>query len=282
MTERPRHRAFSPGRLAAITANTLTELVRLKLFQVLLLFALVLIGGSIFLARFSFQQEFLVLKDISLGAMSLFTSLLAILATAQLLPRDQADRTIYTILARPVPRFEYILGKFGGVILLLGLSLLAMAILFFAVLSLREQAASVASQLASARVSISDVNLWSALAAIFLKACLLSAITLLISTFATSNIFTVIVTVLVYFIGHIQATAREFWLQEQGAGWLGRGFLGAVALVFPDLQLFDFSDQIITGHAISGSLFAQTIALGLFYLTVYLLLAIAIFNTREL
>src|SRR5436189_6460760 len=104
-----RHRAFSLARVFAITTSTLTELVRLKVFYFLLIFALLLIGNSVFMARLSFQQEFQVLKDVSLGAMSIFTSLLAIVATAQLLPRDLEDRTIYTILAKPVPRYEYLI-----------------------------------------------------------------------------------------------------------------------------------------------------------------------------
>ena len=271
------HRAFSPRRIAAISANTLTELSRLKLFHVLLLFALVLIGSSMFVARLSFQQELLVFKDISLGAMSLFTSLLAILATARLLSQDHEDQTVYTILARPVPRFEYILGKFTGVVLLLAISMLVMSALFFAMLYLREQADSI-----DAARSTIDVNLLPGLVAIFLKAGLLAALTLLISTFATSNIFTIVVTVLVYFIGHLQGTAREFWLHEQGAGWLGRIFLGGVALLFPDLQRFDFSDEIITGTFIPLTTVGQTVALGFFYILIYLLLAIAVFNAKEL
>jgi len=76
-----RHRAFSLSRIFAITSNTLTELTRLKVFYVLLVFGLLLIGSSIFMAQFSFQQEFQILKDVSLGAISMFTSLLAIVAT---------------------------------------------------------------------------------------------------------------------------------------------------------------------------------------------------------
>ena len=98
------HRSFSFGRIAAITTNTLTELTRLKVFYVILLFALLLIGNSLFMARLTFQQEFQVLRDVSLGAMSIFTSLPAIDATTRLLPQDLEDRTIYTILAKPVPR----------------------------------------------------------------------------------------------------------------------------------------------------------------------------------
>src|SRR2546430_3505355 len=92
-----------------------------------------------FMAQFTFQQEFQILKDISLGAMSIFTSLLAIVATARLIPQDIEDRTIYTILAKPVPRIEYLLGKLAGVVLLLAIGTLLMSGLFFAVLYTREQ-----------------------------------------------------------------------------------------------------------------------------------------------
>src|SRR5438128_4970586 len=134
-----RHRAFSFFRIRAITVNTLTELTRLKVFYVLLVFALLLIGSSIFMAQFTFQQEFQILKDVSLGAMSIFTSLLAIVATARLIPQDIEDRTVYTILAKPVPRLEYLLGKIAGVLLLLAISTLVMSAVFVLVLYIREQ-----------------------------------------------------------------------------------------------------------------------------------------------
>src|ERR1041385_3183083 len=88
------HRAFSLGRLTAIAANTLTELTRQKVFYVLIIFALLLIGSSVFLARVTFQQEFQILKDVSMGAISIFSSLLAIVATARLIPQDIEDRTV--------------------------------------------------------------------------------------------------------------------------------------------------------------------------------------------
>src|SRR5204863_2117289 len=137
---KPRYRAFSFGRIAALTANTFIELSRLKIFYVILLFALLLIGSSMFMARLTFQQEFQILKDVSLGAMSIFTSLLAIVATARLIPQDIEDRTVYTILAKPVPRLEYLLGKIAGVLLLLAISTLVMSAVFILVLYMREQA----------------------------------------------------------------------------------------------------------------------------------------------
>src|SRR5205807_2782786 len=137
--ERAQHRGFSATRIFAITTNTLTDLTRQRVFYVVLVFALILIGSSVFMARFSFQQEFQILKDISLGAMSIFSSLLAIIATARLIPQDIEDRTVYTILAKPVPRFEYLLGKLFGVLLLLAISIALMSALFVVVLYVRER-----------------------------------------------------------------------------------------------------------------------------------------------
>ena len=290
------YRAFSPARISAITTNTLTELIRQRVFYVLLIFALLLIGSSVFMARFTFQQEFQILKDVSLGAMSIFSSLLAIVATARLISQDIEDRTIYTILAKPVPRFEYLLGKLGGVLLLLAISMAAMAALFLAVLYFREQAVlnETARQLARApqeqlndalnvvRSAGLNMDILAGVVVIYLKASLLAALTLLVSTFATTNIFSIVVMVFVYFIGHLQATAREYWLEQPGAGWFARGFLALVALIFPDLQAFNLVDDIVAGVAIPFAIFSKTILLGILYVAIYTLAAILVFYGKEL
>ncbi len=130
---------LAPLRIVAIGRNTFTELVRQKVFYFLLLFALLVIGNSAFVSKFSFQEEFQMLKDVALGAMSVFLCLLAILTTAMLLPRDLEDRTIFTILSKPVPRYEYLLGKLLGVLILLTFSALIMGLFFLGVLLLWEQ-----------------------------------------------------------------------------------------------------------------------------------------------
>jgi ABC-type Na+ efflux pump permease subunit len=290
------YRAFSVGRIGAITVNTLTELTRLKVFYFLLVFALLLIGSSMFMAQLTFQQEFQILKDVSLGAMSIFTSLLAIVATARLIPQDIEDRTIYTILAKPVPRLEYLLGKIAGVLLLLAIGTLVMGALFFLVLYAREQtlvnatmrqmAAAPREQLDEAlravRASAFNSDILPGIVIIYLKACLLAALTLFVSTFATTNIFTIVVMAFIYFIGHLQAIAREYWLQEHSSGWITRVFLAVVALIFPDLQAFNLVDDIVAGTAISVGLFFKTAVLGVFYTTIYTLLAAFVFYGKEL
>ena len=294
-----RHRAFSPARIWALSANTFTELVRLKIFYFLLIFAVLLIGSSLFLIRLSFQDQFQMLKDVALGAMSIFTSLLAILATAGLLPKDIADRTLYTILAKPVPRFESLLGKFFGVVLLLLVAMLLMGAVFAAVLVVRvhlETAEILAGHLSGPSELITqqirelhatayNPNLWAGGLVIFIKACLLAAMTLFISTFASSSIFTVIVSVVVYFIGHLQATARDYWQTSAGlagTAWWTKVFLALISLVFPDLQLFNLVDEIVVGTAIAPWLLFKTLGLGVTYCAIYLLAAYFVFVSREL
>ncbi len=292
----PPHKAFSLGRISAIARNTLLELVRLKVFYFLLIFALVLIGSSAFMIQFSFQEQFQVLKDVSLGAMTIFTWLLSVLATAMLLPKDIEDRTLYTILAKPVPRFEYLIGKLLGVLILLLISTLIMAALFSVVLYARQEiviaeAMRGAGEADPEQISamIRDIKAttftWSLLPgiiAIYLKAALFAALTLLISTFATSWIFTIVTSVAVYFIGHIQSVAREYWLADQGGSVLTKMFLAIVALLFPDLQLFNLVDDIVAGNAIATLLFLKTVGLGMIYIAVYLFLAYFVFLKKEL
>jgi ABC-type transport system involved in multi-copper enzyme maturation permease subunit len=291
-----KHVFFSPARIWAIATNTLLELFRLKVFYFLLIFALLLIGSSAFMIDFNFQEQFQLLKDVSLGAMSIFTWLLSVLATAMLLPKDIEDRTLYTILAKPVPRFEYLIGKLLGVLLLLLISTLVMSALFVAALYTRQEtviaetirgnagypADQIQEMLRNIKESTFSYSLIPAIVIIYVKAALFAALTLFISTFASSSIFTIMVSVACYFIGHLQGIARDYWLSNATTGPLPRIFLALVALIFPDLQLFNLVDDIVAGNSIPMILFAKTAALGGLYTCIYLLVAYFVFASKEL
>ena len=282
--------------IVAIARNTFTELVRQKIFSIILVFALCAIGSSLFMARLTFQEEFQMLKDVCLGAMSVFTSLLAILATANFLPKDLEERTIYNLLSKPVPRFVYLLGKLAGIILLLLLFTLLMSAVFCLILWLREQAvlAETRAQFADApseeltdalravAEATFNINLVPGILLIFVKSAVLASLTLLVSTFATSSLFTIMIAAAIYFIGHLQSTAREYWLQGVEIKWWTRLGTALIALLFPDLQTFNLADNVIAGAAIPLNIFFQTFALGWTYIAVYFALAAFIFAGREL
>lgn len=284
---------FSPTRISAMALNTLTELTRMKVFYFLLIFAVVNIGLSFFAADLKTEEQFQLLKDVSLGTMSIVTSLIAILATALLLPKDLEDRTTFTILAKPVPRYEYIAGKLLGIILLLAISIAAMSAVFLVVLWLREStmlaslrsaklpAEDLAAGIAAIKAVTFNINLLPGILVIFIASSLLASLTLMISTFATSSIFTMMITIAIYFIGHLQSTAREYLFESGSTGWM-KPLLAVVALLFPDLQAFSLTDDIVAGVQIHAGLFLQTAALGLFYVAVYYSVACFLFSNREL
>jgi hypothetical protein len=189
-----------------------------------------------------------------------------------------------------------LVGKLFGALLLLVISMAVMTVLFVAVLYFREQAVlnETAHELSRApeeqlndalnaiRTAGLNLDIFAGVGVIFLKACLLAALTLFVSTFATTNIFTVVVMLVVYFIGHLQSMAREYWLQQQGASWLTQGFLALVALIFPDLQAFNLTDEIVAGAIIPLAIFTKTALLGVFYVAIYTLAATVVFYGKEL
>lgn len=286
------HKSFSLARVRAIAANTLLELVRLKVFYFLLIFALLGIGVSFFTSKLSFQEQLQVLKHAGLGMMSIFTWLLAVLATAMMLPKDIEERTLYTILAKPVPRFEYLLGKLAGILLLIAIALALMVAMFSFVLYAQQQSAlaAVAGQLAAGpdleaaraeiRAASFTANLVPGIALIYVKAAVCAAVTLLLSTFASSSIFTIIVSFMVSLIGHVQPIAREYMMTEKGASELTRVFLGLVALLIPDMRAFTLLDDLSV--AIPFELFMKTVELGALYVGVYFLVGYLIFAGKEL
>ncbi len=290
------HRAFSLGRVGALASNTILELVRLKIFYILMLFAFALILFSLVLLRQTFQEQFQILKDASLGAMSIFTWLLAVLATAMLLPKDIEDRTLYTILAKPVPRFEYLLGKLLGVMALIFIATVLMSAMFAAVLYfwegvvLRETAASTAPEdrehaLAAVRAAAFNFNLIPGILVIYVKAIVCATITLL--DFHLLQ--------LVDFHGvPLHGGHADRLRAGHGAGLLARSenarrtSVGArssailVALLFPDLQVFTLVDDIAIGTAVPALLFVKAFGLGITYVVVYFFVAYLSFSMKEL
>ncbi len=291
-----RHVLFSPARVWAIASNALLELVRQKVFYFLLIFGFLLIGLGALFPQFGFEDQFQMVKDVCLGAMSIFTWLLSVLTTAMLLPKDIEDRTLYTILAKPVPRFEYLLGKLIGVFVLLLIATLIMAAVSAIALYSRQEYAvaetlreSVGAPQGQIQADLSEIykstftmSLIPAVAIVYLKAALFATLTLFISTFASSWIFTIMVSIACYFIGILQGIARDVWIGSPATGALARIFLLLVTLLFPDMRLFNVVDDVVAGNALPFSLFAHTAIMGGFYIVIYFLVAYFVFSGKEL
>lgn len=275
-------------RIRAVAGNTFLEAVRQKVFAVLLIFALVLLGGANYFAEFSFQEQFKFLKDLGYATISLTGLLVGLLGAAQLIPAEIERRTILTALCRPLRRWEFVAGKYLGLVVLLGVMLGIMGAVFWLVLRWKElqligmeggEAAAVQAIQAEAR----DPRLWQAFALIAAKLFVVCGIAVFFSTLATSTTFVVAMTLMVYLIGHLQSVAREQWLESgEKAGWLVQGFLAAVALLVPDFNLYSLIDEIVAGNAVQGRATLEVLAYSGVYVGVLLAAAAWLFEGRDL
>ena len=296
------HRVFSPARIWAITMNTFTQLVRMRVFYFLLIFSLIIVGVSFLFVSIEFEQQLRLLKDVSFGSMRLFCGIFALVGTALLIPKDVEDRTLYTILSKPVPRLEYLIGKLAGVLLLIVISLVVMTLLFTAVLHLRgsvmmgeiianSEARGIVldeMELENLRKGIREQGAsWSLLNgvwAIFLESAVAASVALLVSTFASSTLFTIVVGLVIYFIGHVQAIARDFWFEDGATpGLLARVLAALISLAFPDFRQFSaVVDGVVGGTAPSAGLMLSLTGIAFFYLVIYNLIAYIMFSNKEL
>lgn len=293
------------GRILVIARHAFTQLVRMKVFYFLAVFAVIAIASNFFdLPQHEGPESIGInvlrsIKSWSLGTMTLFSVVLSIVATALLLPKDVEDRTLYTILAKPVPRIDYLAGKLLGVLLLVFVSLALMDVLMTVVLQIRSSIV-LEGQMAMARAqgwpqdAIDSMRAetaahganWSlqgAVFAVFLRASIMASLALLISTFSTSTLFTTIVSFLIYFIGHFQADARNVYLQagEAGEGVFARLASLVISLVMPDFQNFNVIDAVIEGQALPLMALAKLTLIGLYYAMFFTIASWFVFAEKE-
>ena len=275
-------------RIRAVAGNTFLEAVRQKVFAVLLIFALALLGGANYFAEFSFQEQFKFLKDLGYATVSLTGLLVGLLGAAQLIPAEIERRTILTALCRPLRRWEFVAGKYLGLVSLLGVMLGLMGAVFFGVILWKEaqliaMEGGDAAAVQAIQMESRDPRLWQAFVLIAAKLFVVCGIAVFFSTLATSTTFVVAMTLMVYLIGHLQSVAREQWLESgEKAGWLVQGFLASVALLVPDFNLYSLIDEIVAGNLVRWSATLEVLAYSGVYVAVLLAAAAWLFEGRDL
>lgn len=287
---------FSPGRIWTLATATVTQLMRMKMLAFLLVFCVIVVAAGFAFPVLNPEQQLKQLKDVSFGALQVFSIVIGIVATALLLPRDLEDRTLYTILSKPVPRYEYLLGKLLGVLLLIGGGLILMDMAFSLVLWLRQKlllAQMIDAVNAKSPEDIAQLDAYVAkqgltwnmhlgVLAIFLKASVVSALALMVSCFASSTLFTVVISFCVVIIGHGQALMREFFLNGKVSEGMEKALSALLAILTPDLGLFDVVENVIQGEVVTWAATQVMLGSAALYILGYCVVSHLLFVEKEL
>ena len=273
---------FSPVRVLLIARNTLLEAARQKLFHFLLLLALALVLGAQSFRDFNFgAPELKFLADFGFGAMAFFGAALTVTATAQLFFSEIENRTALTLLAKPVWRTEFILGKYLGVAAVAAVFCALLTALLAGVLWWR--AAALVREFPEAFASGVALEWGAFFAAAFaqwLKLAVLAAFTLLVASFAQTQLFAVATGFFILVICHLQYLAQDAYVRAGTVA--GRALAGTLALLFPNFQVFNLADSLGSASAPTAADLARLTLYAFGYVAAVCALAAFSFRKREI
>ena len=262
-----------------IALITFKEGTRNRSFYGISLIALLLMGAVFFISGMVPRDIGKVAVDMSLSAVSFSGLLLVLFVGIDLMAKDLDKRTIYMVLARPVSRQQYILGKFLGISLLIImtvclLSSLGAISIFFV---------KYANPGFFPRFSWGSVLLADAFIAFSLV--LLSSLSFLFASFASSSFITLILTIISYIIGQSMSTVKTIVESPQSAGITVSPFtvklVQAAYYFFPNLSLFDIKTQAAEGIAIPMTYIIWSLCYGIVYISLVIISAAFLFRKKE-
>lgn len=251
-------------KIRVIASNTFKEAIRDRILYLLLFFAAVCIAFSRLLALLTVGDRIKIIKDVGLGSLSLFGALMAILMGTGLVYKEIDKKTVYTILSKPIHRYQFLLGKYLGLILTLFIMLLLMSFIFLALVFFHSFTI--------------EWKLLIAVVYIFIEICLITAVALLFSCFSTP-ILSSIFSLFFYLIGHT-SWGLENSINKMNPG-IGKIFIQILYTFLPDLENFNFKTEVVHNLPIPSEIFLYSFIYGTFYSVFLLALAMLVFRKRD-
>ena len=255
-------------RTVAILRNTLREALRERLMYNLVVFAVILIGGSLTISQLTLGEQFRIVANVGTSSTQIFGTLIAVFMGVGLLSRDLDRRTCYPVLARPVTRGQFIVGKYLGLMAVLALNVAVMA------------AATAAVLLAYTRgLAFLSISFAGAFWLLFLQFGVCAAFAVLFSSFSTATLATIFTLTLVA-AGHVFSEVRTFWLRTEQVGM--KQLVRVLDFLLPNMGLLDLKEAFTYGDPVTaGSVLARS-AYGLAYAGLLVALAALVFSRKDL
>jgi ABC-type transport system involved in multi-copper enzyme maturation permease subunit len=249
----------------AIAGNTFREAIRDRVLYLFVGFAVVMVLSTKLFGMLTVGDETKIIKDIGLASMQFFSMLIAVMMSMILISREVDNRTVFNILAKPVRRWQFILGKYLGLVSIVAANLFLITIVLILMVLMA------AGEL--------DLMLLFAAAMTLLEMLVLAAFATLFAVL-TRPILGSLMTLSVFVVGHMSA---DLWLLARRVpGALTRATVAVVYYLLPNLERFNFRTEVVHDLPITGAAVVWAVVYAAAFVTVVLFLANLRFRGRDL
>jgi len=252
--------------ILAVSQNAFRRALRSKIFATLIIFAVGLILLSKLLEFLTFTAQMKLIKDVGLASISFFTVLMAIFLAGGSICSQIEQKTIYTILSKPVSRLNFMLGEFLGIIWSILVTLTITTAIFLVLLyskGYRVQEAMIV-----------------ALVFIFFEATVISSIAIMFSAFSSSSSTGTVFTLLIYLIGHLNSQLH--FLGEKIEENISRCIIKIVGWILPNLEYFNVREKAVQNISISANYVGKVSLYAFIYICAMLGIAYLALRKREI
>jgi len=257
----------------SIATTTVGEAIRRRVLLVILLIGVLFLAIAPGLGVLSARQEVTVLKSMMLGIIQLTSAVIAVVLTVYMLPNEIERRTIYTILSKPVQRWQFLIGKYLGAVLALGLMMALMSIVLVVVFLIQSQ-----------NLNLGEIgSIVKAPAFYFVQMSLLAAVGIFFSTFV-SPLVNFFLTGGIYLVGSLFSTVFETLAQNPNVPSAAKSAAMIINFLLPNFNYYNVQNPIINpGVVITNETwyYIQGAGYGLFYIGVLVVGGILVFDRRE-
>lgn len=251
-------------KIKAIALNTFKEAIRDRILYLLFFFAAVAVVSSRLMAVLTVGDRVKIVKDVGLASLSLFGVLMAILIGTGLVYKEIDKKTVFTLISKPIHRWQFIIGKFLGLVLTLFVMTLLMSLIFLVTVFLH-----------TFKI---EGRLLIAVFFIFLELILITAVAILFSSFSTP-ILSSVFSFSFFLIGHF-SWGLQALIQKTNSG-AARALTQVLYIFLPDLENFNFKTEVVYGLSVQPKFYLFSALYGLAYTIFILALAVLIFKKRD-
>ncbi|HXN93174.1 MAG TPA: ABC transporter permease [Candidatus Acidoferrales bacterium] len=255
-------------RAGVVALNTFREAVRDRVLYNLVFFALLMMAAAVAVGQISIGIEQTVIVSLGLSAISVIGLLISVFIGVALVSKEMDKRTLYALLAKPVRRWEFLLGKFAGLVLTLAVNTAAMALGLLLVMIYVKHS-----------LERSDAVVLVAVYFILLKLALIVALALLFSCF-TTPLLAILFTVGIYIAGLYVQEMRNLPAEVMSPAMAA--FTKWLSYLLPNFENFNVMAMAAHGRAVPGALILQNTVYTVVYGTIVLTAAAAVFSRRNL